>query len=162
MELQRYISVKAIKTKNNELIPVWDKRLEFENSKEYSTTLRFEWTEYGNLIDCLFDLKTKTLSMGIELNYYPKESELEFRVNEIVYHESSLRKLTEVTIVDIEYLSYELTVTKGKKIDSWWIKAFPDVELDRESLYAIKNWKPSFVLSNGVKTEWSHQLYHRV
>ena len=104
-------------------------------------------------------MKTKKIEIGVDLDFYPEK--LEFEKNEIVYVEKSNRTLTETKVVDILYEEYELNIKKGKKIDGYWLKYFKDKDIEKDQLYAIKQWKPFYLLENGQKIEWPHQLYHK-
>jgi hypothetical protein len=61
----------------------------------------------------------------------------------------------------VVYEEYEMEIKRGRKLDKWWVERFKDIEIDDNTLYAIKKWKPFYVLDNGIKIEWSHQLYHK-
>lgn len=160
MTPERYVLVQAVQTKDNELIPVWDKRVEFSKDEMYGNVVKISGNYGGSrVVECILDIKTKKLSPGIELDFYPDEKELEFKVDEVVMYEVSHRKLKQSKIVDIVYEEYELTILKGSKVDKWWMKYFKDVEFISNKLYAIKQWKPYFILENGTKVMWTHQLY---
>ncbi len=99
--------------------------------------------------------------MGIELNYYPDKSTLEFKVDEDVYVDKSCRKLSICKIMGIKYEEYDLEIVRGKAMSNWMISEFKDLEIDGNLLYAIKQWKPIYVLSDGSSTEYTHQLFHQ-
>ena len=163
MDIKRHILIQAIKTNENELIPIWDERIVFEKTEMYGNviSLKDDRQQHSHLIECIYDLKTKKIEMGIELNYYPVEIDLEFKKDEIILFEKSHRILEEAKISKVVYEEYELQIIRGRKMDKWWIKTFKDIEIDVNTLYAIKQWKPFYILDNGVKIEWSHQLYHK-
>jgi hypothetical protein len=70
-------------------------------------------------------------------------------------------KHTLTKIVDITFEQFDLQIQKGKKIDNWYLNNLPkDITIDRESLYAIKVWKPTYVLENGDKT--TYDMYLRI
>lgn len=166
MEIKRYILTQAVKTKSNELVPVWDKRVTFEFTKFGCNEIRFE-DGYGNveLVECLFDLKTKKLVTGIELNYYPKDEDIEFKKGQSVLVEKSHRKLYEAKIVDIVFEEYDLNVKMGKdfgKHSSLDIFEEKDIKIANDSLYAIKYWKPFYILDNGTTIKWNHELYSKL
>jgi hypothetical protein len=164
MYIKRHIIVQAVKTEENELIPVWDDRIVFEKTEMYGNVISLKDVYrhgYYNLVECIYDLKTKKIEMGVELNYYPIENDLEFKKDEVVLFEKSHRILAESKIVDVVYEEYEMEIKRGRKLDKWWVERFKDIEIDGNTLYAIKKWKPFYVLDNGIKIEWSHQLYHK-
>ncbi len=165
MKLERRITIKAIKTKDNELIPIWDKRLVFEKTEMYGNIIRLKDNyrdSYFELIECIYDLKTKQIEIGIELNYYPTEKDLEFKKDEIVFFEKSHRNLAEAKITDIVYEEYKMEIKRGRELDKYWIERFKDIEINKDSLYAIKQWIPFYILDNGKKIEWGHELYHKL
>lgn len=165
MGIKRHIIIQAVKTKENELIPIWDENVIFEKTEMYGNIIKLKnKNSYGNfsLVECIYDLKTKQIELGIELNYYPKENDgLEFKIGEIVLFEKSNRNLAESKISEVVYEVYDLEIKRGCKIDKWWIERLKDVEIDKDALYAIKIWKPFYILDNGRKIEWAHQLYHK-
>jgi hypothetical protein len=162
MKIKRYIIVQAIKEKDNTLIPIWDDRIIFENTEMYGNTIKLKdnYHDHFQLIDVLFDLKTKKLETGIEINNYPDEKKMEFKKDQEILHEVSHRNLYKRTIKEIVYEEYDLEINKGKKFDEYWLKQFPQIKKDYDSLYAIKSWKPFYILDNDVKVEWEHQMYH--
>ena len=166
MNITRYIIIQAVKLKNNELVPIWDSRISYEKSDDYGEMLKFDGSRHDifELVECVFDLKTKKISAGIEIDYYPLPEDRQFTIGETVYYEKSgsYRKLVETMIVDIEYNSFEMSIQKGKKIDKHWIDKMKIYDIKKDEIYAIKNWKPVYVLANGEKTEWDHELYHKL
>ena len=164
MDIKRYVVIQAIKTKENEFIPVWDDRIIFEKTEMFGNVIRLKdnlYSEYFNLVECIYDLKTKKVELGVELNYYPIEKDLEFKKGEIVLFEIKHRELSELKISDIVYEEYEIEIKRGRKLEKWWFERFKDVEIDGNTLYSIKQWKPFYILEDGSKIEWSHQLYHK-
>lgn len=164
MNITRYILTQGVKTENNIIVPIWDERIVFEKTEMYGNKITLKddrYKEYSSLVDCIFDLKNKTLSIGIELNNYPTEKQLEFKIGEIILFEKSTRVLAEAIITDIVYEEYDLRIIKGKKMESYEIQKYKDIEIDLNCLYAIKTWKPFYILDNGKKIEWNHQLYHK-
>ena len=158
--IERYMMVQAVKLDDNELVPIWDKRLEYWHSEDYGTYVKFD-NKYGEIsyyVDVIYDLKHKTLSSGIELNYYPDK--LDFCINEEVYREADGRKMIKDKIVDIIYENFDMAIYKGSEIESYWLKYFKDVEIITNKLYCIKQWRAKYILESGFKTEYVHQLYH--
>lgn len=162
MDIKRHIIVKAIKTEENELIPLWDSRLTFEQSDDYGDYFKMKgsWDKYFSLTDCIYDLKTKKIEIGIELDNYPLEKDLEFKKGQTVLFEKSHKVLAQATISDIIYEEFDLSINRGRKLEPYWVEKFKDVKIDPNMMYAIKQWKPFYLLDNGIKIEWSHMLYH--
>jgi len=163
MNVKRYIIVQAVQTDNHELIPVWDERLTYTKSEMFGEgfEIKDEYQKTNRVVECVYDLKKRTLSMGIELDYYPEEKDVEYKKGEEVYYETSHRKLKESKIKDIVFEDFDVTIVKGKKMDGWCKKHFTDLVIDPNAIYAIKNWKPYYILENDVKIEWTHQLYKK-
>jgi hypothetical protein len=164
MDIKRYVVTQAVQTEENELIPIWDERIVFEKTEMYGNVISLKdgYRHYSNLVECIYDLKTKQIEIGVELNYYPIEKDLEFKKGEVVLFEKSHRNLAEAKITKVVYEEYEMEIKRGRKLDKWWLERFKDVEIDGNTLYAIKQWKPFYILDNGIKIEWTHQLYHKV
>lgn len=167
MDVTRYIVVQAVQSRDNVLIPVWDERIVFEKTEMYGDviTIKGEYSHSSHLVECVYDLKNRTLSPGIELDYYPDEKHIEFKEGDQIFFESGgHRKLGESTIKKIVYEEYDLTIQRGKKMDRWYVDYFKNnnVEIDGNAIYAIKQWKPFYILENGKKIKWNHELFHKV
>lgn len=165
MTIKRRIVIQAVKTADNELIPIWDDRIVFHNTEMYGNIITLKdggFGDHGNLVECIYDLKTKKVELGIELDYYPSEKHSRFKIGQVVLFEKSHRVLCEAKISEIVYETYELDIKRGRKLDSWVSAHFKDVEIDSDMLYAVKHWKPFYILDNGIKIEWEHQLYNKV
>jgi hypothetical protein len=93
--------------------------LKKNNTFDSRISVKGDIYNYYELIECLYDLETKTIALGDELK-----------------------------------------IIKGNKPDKYWIKKFPDVKFDANTLYAIKIWKPFYILEDGRKIKWEHELYH--
>lgn len=156
MEVTRYVIIQAVKTDNNELIPIWDERINFIKDKVYGDSIQITggYRNFRNLTECIYDLQTKTFQKGIELDQYP--SVTDFKKGETVYYEvdSYYKHLKEAIIVDILYEEYEMSIVKGKKLED-----VKDVQLD--SLYCVKEWKPFYLLDDGTKIKYDYKLYHK-
>ena len=166
MDINRRIIVQGIKTDENVLIPLWDERLSYEKTKLFGNKITITMSgdrreKSFNLVECVYDLKTKQIEAGIGLNYYPPNDELEFKVGEVVLVEKTHRCLIEAKIVEIVYDEYDLVIKRGKKLDKYWVNRFKHFEIDGNALYAIKQWKPFYLLDNGTKIENTYQLYHK-
>lgn len=162
MSQERFVLVQALQTKGGELIPVWDESVTYSKSEMYGGEVGLvdEFRNAARLIECILDIKTKKLSTGIVLDYYPNK--LDFQKGQTVMYEVSHRKLKMSKIVDIVFEEFETEITKGKKMDSWWVKQFKDVDIVGEKLYTIKKWTPFYVMEDGTKVKWVHQIYEIV
>lgn len=83
----------------------------------YGNVIRIkgDYNEYFHLIEALYDLKTKSISSGIDVNIYPYSSVSEFKVGESILYQKGNRCLKSVTIENIVFGDYSLVVKKGKK-----------------------------------------------
>lgn|SRR5574343_557886 len=156
----RYIVVEAILV-DNKLIPLWDEKVKFVKDNNYGGDHFIidggsSFKHYGS-VECMFDTKNKTLSMGEELNYYTEGS---FKQGEEVYYEVSNRVLSESKISNIFYEEYEVCIVKGKKMDDWYKHKF-EREIDDNTIYAIKTWTPYYTLENGVVIKSEYKLSHK-
>lgn len=163
--IKRYMIVQGIQTQKGELIPIWDNRLKFDKD-DCGDMVRIsdEFDSYYSLVDMIFDLKTKTISSGISVDYYGDEKKLEFTKEQVVLAESGqYRHLVKTKIVDITFDEFDIEIRRGKKLD-YWVKILketnPELEIVPDQLYCIKLWKPTYVLENGTKTSYVHQLFH--
>ena len=51
-------------------------------------------------------------------------------------------------------------INKGSKLESHWKKSFKDVIFQDNLIYAIKQWKPTYVLDDGTRIKYTHQMFH--
>ena len=161
MNIPKSIIVKAIKTENNELIPIWDPRITFEDSELYGNIIWIRGSRkmYTSLKDCVFNLETKELSFSEEVEVYP--SITEHSIGDIVYYDRNSKGLEETKVINVIYENFEMEIVKGSEMDSWTLEDLKDIEIHKELTYTIKRWKPIYVLANGKQTEWSHQLHKK-
>jgi len=77
--MEKHVIVPCI-VYNKELIPIWDDRIEFNECEDYGKyiTIKDVNEEFFNFTNCIYDLKSKTLSAGITIDVYPKKRK--FRV----------------------------------------------------------------------------------
>jgi hypothetical protein len=156
MEINRYVLIQAVLTENNELIPIWDERISFHKSEDYGNYISLEghYKNFYSLTECIYDLQTKTIQTGIEIEQYPDSTE--FEKGETVYYEvdGKYQHLKEAVIVDILFEEYDINIAKGKKLQ--WIQG-----LQPDSLYCVKEWKPFYLLDDGTKIKYNYKLYHK-
>jgi hypothetical protein len=161
MESKRYLTAQAVKTSRNQLIPIWDERIDFRKSS-YGTDyyeLRDTGEKFHYINECIYDVKKRQILEGIEINIYTKD--IDFVEGQTVYYEKGHRELKESIIKEIVFEEYELEIKRGKKIESFEKKEIK-IEIDPKSIYAIKRWKPYYIMEDGTKIEWEHQIYHKV
>ena len=162
MNLQRYVLTQGVLLEDKTIIPIWDSRLEFVKTEMYGNTININdgniREKFHDVVQCIYDLKTKTISAGIDLDIYPDLTKLNHKVNDIVLFENKWNH-TLSKIVDIIFEEYDLEIIKGKKIEGWVLNNLPkDTLINKDFLYSIKNWRPTYVLDNGNKTIWDMYL----
>jgi len=162
-QIDRYVIIQAIKTIDNNLIPIWNDDIIFDDSEfdDIGNRIRLNGCKYLDVVECIYDLKTKQISKGIELDYYPIDDALEFKKGQNVLYEKSYRKLSECTIVDIVYEEFVMEIKFGGNFDKRDIEKFKDIKIDVDKFYVLKWWTPFYVLDNNIKIKHSNQLYHK-
>lgn len=161
--INRYIPIKAIKTSDNELIPFWDKSISYREDEDCGrgANIKGHYHSYYNFVDCVYDTETGKVEGGIYIDYYPDANHLEFKKGQDVFFEKKHRVLGESKIKEIVYEEFELSIHKGKDISEYYQKTYVNINFESETLYAFKQWKPFYLLDNGVLIKWTHQLYHK-
>ena len=165
MNVKRFIPVFAIKNSKNELIPIWDKNsIVYEKSSDLGEYLRLKDTyaeKYFSVVECYYDLKKHLLCAGTILNIYPEQKNLKYSKDEVVYFSVRHGVIEETKIKDILFEEFESIISKGKKIDKYYLGFISNVKIEPEEIYEIRTWKPTYVLENGKKTIWEHELYKK-
>lgn len=164
MDIKRYIIIQAIKTEDNKLIPIWDENITYSKSDDCGATLSINGHRktYFNTVECIYDLKTRNIEMGVEIDYYPTDKELKFKKGEeILFEVGNNRELAEAKIVEIIYEEFNLTIKRGKKLDQYWIKKYNIVDIQLDCLYSIKQWTPFYKLDNGSVIKSEYRIYHK-
>jgi hypothetical protein len=155
--ISKFNIVKAIKTKHNEIIPIWDNIIEFHKTELYGNVIKIKGgNDTYNLIEVIYNLETREISAGVELDIYPNITE--FAKDEIVLSEVQHSSYRIDKIIDIIFEEFEMVIQKGKKIDNNYLKDLKDIVIEPKTIYCIKVWKPTYVLESGLKTTWSHKL----
>lgn len=106
MNINRYIPMQAVLTEDNQLVPLWHNDIIYKKDNYYGNRVELKDDRQTlRLVECVFDLKTKQLSEGIEVNYYPNINDLNFKIGQIYLVEkndfSAPRTLIKTTLVDI-------------------------------------------------------------
>ena len=161
LDVRRRIIIQALKTSDNKLIPIWDERVLFEKTELYGNIVKLKDShENCTLVECIYDLKTRKFEWGIDIDIYPDK--LPYNIDEIVLFDKGGRILEEVTITNIVYEEFELIIKKGKKLDEFISsERLKEIQIEPNTLYAIKSWKPFYILCNGRKVQYAHYLYKK-
>jgi len=158
----QFVIVKGIQNKND-IIPIWDENIVFnqdENMGDSYTLKNDHFFKTYNLVDCVFDVVTKQISLGTTIDIYPEQDKLEYVKGEILLYEKSHRKLKESKLVDIIYEEYETKILRTKDlVDYPYYTKYLSKEFTLDAIFCFRIWKPTYVTEDGFKTIWSHQLY---
>jgi len=166
-EITRYVRVFAVLDENKNIIPIWDPSLNFVKSDEYCLAhltmgSTYFSEKFYNLIECIYDLKSKSLSLGIELDIYPKIDTLDYKPSEYILYEVGNRSYSEATIDKVIFEEYDVNIVKGEDFSNRLIPYLKDGIVDLKAIYTIKYWKPTWILNNGIKIKYNHQLARKV
>lgn len=157
MTATQYIEVPCIKVRDL-VIPLWDKDVKYEQIEDYGSYYTYKSMGQYYPTYYLLNVNTKELSLGITVDSY---SNTEFKVGQEIYYRKSGQYITKTKIVDIQYLTYDLKIRRGKDLEDYEIDSLTSkgVKAELNGLYAFKYWEAHYILENGVKTKWTHELY---
>lgn len=166
----RYIITQAVLDDNKQLIPLWDNRVVFEETDLYGNVITlkggtsYDERKHRKVVDCILDVVTKNLLMGVEINFYP--TKLKYAVDDIVYVKKDGKYdniLVKTKIIDIVYETYDINIETGRKLESYNISKIkasnPDISIDVDTFYAIKTWNAIYVLENGQRIDYEMYIY---
>lgn len=161
ISIERYIRILAIKTENNEIIPLFDERIKYKDTEDYGGVITLNGSnKHYTPFECVYDLIDKKPDLGIELEYYPEK--LPFNVGDIVLYEVSNRKMVERKIKDIIYSDYDSDVSKGSDVQTYYKNYFRDISFEDNTLYMVKYWQPIYVLDDDTKVKYEFKLFHKL
>lgn len=174
MERNNLIAVRGIITENKELIPVWDERVQYDDSEIWEerfknyTTYKYRLKNSSQKSDSLswmvLDIETKKLSLGIEIDICPKLEDLEFKEGDNIYYiEDNLTKeVDETKIVSINFKVNTTDVYLGKDLEKYiFYRHIKNMKIEDALPYIVKFWKPVYNLANGVVIHSTAFFYHR-
>jgi hypothetical protein len=142
------------------IIPIWDSRVTYKDHDLYGPSYKLD-RDRQPLVDVLFNINTKQLLLGVEINLY-SPSYSDFNVGDIVYVNVN-KGVYKSSIKDIIYTDYKLTVYKGKDLEDYLISRIkqecPNIQITVDSLYCIKDWIPYFLLEDNKIVKWEHELF---
>jgi hypothetical protein len=143
-----------------EIVPIWDKRITYEDDYDYGPSYLFN-RKREELRDVLFNINTKQLSLGVEIDFY-NPSYSDFKVGDVVYVNVK-KAVYKSSIKDIVYTNYKLNIYKGKDLEDYLIskikQQYPNVQITVDGLYCIKDWTPYFLLEDNRIVKWEHELF---
>ena len=118
-----------------------------------------------SIIACYWNTVKKTVLIGIIKDIYPKESQLEFNVGDVVFvNDDYDRTIGNVIdrITEIVYEDYEIQISKIKKMDissiKWYFSEEEIKSLNKDDLYEFRIWKPYWKTEGGLTIKWVHQI----
>jgi hypothetical protein len=167
MQVSRFIMTQAVIDENNQLIPLWDERIVFSKDELCGDKVEIKGNtrnrEYFSVVECILDIKEKTLSKGIEINHYPSEKDLKFKKEDVVLYEVKHKELIMTKIIDIIYEDHILSIRRGYQLEpyeiAWYFKNKEEVDLN--SLYAIKTWNPTYIIEDGSKVKFVYSFFKK-
>jgi hypothetical protein len=132
-----------------EIIPAWDRRITWDEGDDYwGPSCVFKHVRV-KLIDIIFNIKTRELSLGTTFNLYP--TKFAFELGEQVYAKQG-DGVYKTSIKDIKYTPSYMQIFKGKHIEDYQIKrikaSYPDAVIENNNLYCIQDWKASYLLED--------------
>lgn len=160
------VPVKGIVTKDGELIPIWDNRIKFIDHELYGNTItvKDDYNKYFQLSDLMYDLKTKKLSLGEDINYYERPSL--YKIGTPVYYSEKIvgGPLTESTIKEIKYVKFDIEPYKGRSLleDNKYIleqEQNKNIVVQENITYNVKKWRPWFVMEDGAIIKYDSMIY---
>lgn len=162
---KRYIPVKCLKDGNN-YIPFW--LLSYVDSEEYGEGYygpegNKHNASFNELVECMWDVVDRKVILGVVKDVY-NSSRIEFKLEEVVLNEVAGESSTYYLdkVVEIIYEEYDISVRKANDLD-YEISYFTEEEIanmNPETLYEIRLWKPFYKLESGKIIKWSYQLKH--
>ena len=141
------------------IIPIWDRRVTYEDHELYGPSYKLN-RDREPLVDVLFNVNTKQLSLGVNIDFY--DYLFDFNVGETVYVKVK-EAVYKSSIKEIIYTDYRLDVYKGRDLEQWLIdkikKHYPSMQITVDGLYSIKYWIPYYLLEDGRLIKWKHELF---
>lgn len=157
MTATQYIEVPCIKVRDL-IIPLWDKDVRYEQIEDYGSYYTYKGSGQYYLNSYVLNVNTKELSLGITVDKY---CDKEFEVGQEIYYRKSGQVITKTKIVDIQYLTYDLRIKRGKNLEDYEVDSLMErgIKAELNGLYAFKYWEAHYILDNGIETKWTHELY---
>jgi len=160
--IKRYVLTKGIINQNEEIIPFWDDRVkykEYENYNEITLKDDYHYRSHSGYIPCIYDMQTKTFSLGIEINQYPNSVQYPIGSEVLVEVESQHHVLQPDKVKNIIYEDYDVAIVEGYECKSYIPKDQLPKDFNPEALYVIKSWQPTYVFESGDKTKYTFKIY---
>lgn len=159
----RYVLTKGFLNSEKQIVPFWAAEVKYESEYGHHfaqlTEDRSLFQKQNEFVECVYDMKTRELSLGIDINVYPDLKRLEFKVGQEVLFDMSCRALSQDKIKEIIFEECQIRVCRGKKLQDNLRKDLIPTNVELDGLYVIKHWEPTYVLESGKKTKYEHQLY---
>lgn len=161
---KRFIPTQCLQVSDKDFVPFWQLDYVKDEMCGEGFKQKDSWqVSYNKLIDCYWDTKKHVIVFGKVKNFYPEK--IAFQKDENVFVEDSHDVYYEAQIVEILFEEYETMVIKIKKKSQSEIKWYFTLEEQKElvigDIYEIRSFKPTYVLSDGRKITYDHQLKHK-
>jgi hypothetical protein len=159
----KFVIIQAIEY-NNEIIPLWDNRVQFNDAKHdkfchYS--LKDIKSNNFNVINAVLNVETKKISKGIPLTYYyGYYSDMQVGTT-VYYNELSIHRLKSSKIVEVQYgeiQHFDQEVIINGDFDSDQLEQFESrgIEINSSLVYLLQKQSISYKLEDGSV----HNDYH--
>ena len=84
------------------------------------------------------------------------------KIDEVVLVEENHFAYRLDKVIDITFEEFETSIIKVKKMEDYELKWYFSEEeiksLNRNDLYEIRRWKPTYKTENGRSIKWDHQI----
>lgn len=171
--ISRYFGIKALKIKDNILIPFWLLKHTIVNEYdcEYDKFI-YEGEKYDSarFIDAIWDSKKQRLVESIVVESTPIETD--YKINEKVlvevpYSVNNIHNQKRIDIIkDIKFKYDYSNFFKGKDLlkEKWIFNenktSFLINDIKPELMYEVRQFVPVYILENGEEIEYNYQLNH--
>lgn len=157
---KRYITVAALITDDKKtIIPLTNPDVIYCKGVDGMHYYIHNNERFHRVDQAVYDTREHKLLFGVEIDIYPDIDRLDFKVGTKVLFEKTHRVLVERTIKEIVYTDFDLSIHKGKKLEKYYKDNIKDIQIEDETMYAIKHWKPYYLLDDGTIVEYNHQLW---
>lgn len=163
MQKSKYVEIPIVLDSDFNPVSVWDKKVSFKKDDYYGNSVLFNG-ERVDVVTAYMDLKTKEISLGEEIIRISEDTT--FKVGEevyveIPYHVNKVHRQIASSIIKeiIQEKVDHFIINKGNELDDYEQQKIENFDPDK--IYSIKYIKPTYLLEDGTKVEWEHQLYKK-
>lgn len=150
----KLINIKGIKTRKNEIIPIWDERIKYHESEIYGPSYIIGNERTYDLINLVFNIETKEISEGIIIELYPDKI---YNIGDEILIEESYHNLVLKKVVDIKFEKFEIETFLCTEDN---ISDYSEHDIQVGMVYCFKRWKPTYFFDDGTNESYSYKIYH--